>query len=81
MGDDIGSGSGCYCFSLNLRSAAQFVFSGQKMTLERQSVSEPEPMSSPITQLNLHHDINPYVVTLVNEFQLLYWILLGKSKS
>ena len=26
IGDDIGSGSVCYCFSLNLRSAAHFVF-------------------------------------------------------
>ena len=26
MGDDIGSGSIWYCFSLNLRSAAQFAF-------------------------------------------------------
>ena len=35
MGDDISSGSVCYCFLLNLRSAAQFV-------------TEPKPMSSPI---------------------------------
>ena len=34
MGDDIGSGSICYCFSLNLRSASQFVFEGPKMTLK-----------------------------------------------
>ena len=44
MGDDIGLGTICYCFSLNLRSAAQFVFYGQKTTLNK----KPEPMTSPI---------------------------------
>ena len=34
MDDDIGLGSVCYCFSLNLRSSAQFVFQGLKATLK-----------------------------------------------
>ena len=41
MGDDIGSGSVCYYFLPNLRSAAQFVVYGCLTT-----VTEPEPMSS-----------------------------------
>ena len=50
MSDDIGLDSVCYCFSLNLGSAAQFVFSGQKTTLKDnlQIVTENKPMSSPI---------------------------------
>ena len=34
MGNDIGSGSVCFCFSLNLRCAAQFVVYGCLMTLD-----------------------------------------------
>ena len=34
MGDDIGSGSDCFCFLLNLHSAAQFVVYGCLMTLD-----------------------------------------------
>ena len=34
MGDDIGLGSVCFCFSLNLRSAAQFVVYGPLTTLD-----------------------------------------------
>ena len=45
----VGSGSVFYCFSLNLRSAAQFVFfKRSENDLKRQSVTEPEPMPSPI---------------------------------
>ena len=43
MGDDIGSGSIYFCFSLNLRSAAHWL----PNKLRQLSVTEPKPMSSP----------------------------------
>ena len=54
MGDDIDSGSICYCFSLNLPSAAQFVFKGQKTTLKDNLSHNPNQCHHPlITQLTL----------------------------
>ena len=54
MGDDIGSGSVCYCFSLNLRSAAQFVIYGRLTTLEDSLSLNPNRCHHPlITQLIL----------------------------
>ena len=54
MGDDIGSCSVCYCFSHNLRSAAQFVFKGQKTTLKDNLSLNPNQCHHPlITQLSL----------------------------
>ena len=53
MGDDIGSGSICYCFSLNLRSAAQFVVYGCLTTLDDSLLPNANRCHHPlITQLS-----------------------------
>ena len=55
MGDDIHSGSTCFCFSLNLRSAAQFVVYGHLTTLDDSLSLNPNLCHHPlITQLNLN---------------------------
>ena len=52
MGDDIGSGSVCFCFSLNLRSAAQFVVYGRLTTLDDSQSLNPNQCHHPsITQV------------------------------
>ena len=54
MGDDISLGSICYHFLLNLRSAAQFLFLGQKTTLKDSLSLNPNRCHHPlITQLSL----------------------------
>jgi hypothetical protein len=52
MGDEIGSGSVCFSFSLNLQSAAQFVVYGCLMTLDDSLSLNPNRCQHPlITQL------------------------------
>ena len=54
MGDDIGLGSVCFCFSLNLHSAAQFVVYGPLMSLDDSVSLNPNQCYHPlITQLTL----------------------------
>ena len=48
MGDDISSGSICYCFLRKLYSAAQFVFKGQKMTLKDNLSLNPDRFHYPL---------------------------------
>ena len=52
MSEDIVSGSICFCFSLNLRSAAQFVVYGHLTALDNSLSQKPNWCHHPlITQL------------------------------
>ena len=54
MSEDIGSGSICYCFLLNLRSAAQFVVYGRLTALDNSLSPKPNRCHHPlITQITL----------------------------
>ena len=54
MGDDVSFGSICFYFSLNLRSAAQFVVYGRLTTLDDSLSLNPNLCHRPlITHLNI----------------------------
>ena len=56
MDDDMGSGSICYCFSLNVHSAAQFSVKGNFVTLEDiMSLNQTRCHHPLITQLSCSH--------------------------
>ena len=59
MRDDIGLGSVCFCFSLNLRSAAQFVVYGRLTTLDD---------SLPLNPNRCHHPLINYTAYVKLEF-------------
>ena len=66
MSDDIGSDSACFCFSPNLRSAAQFAFYGRLMTLDNSLLLNPNWCHHPlITQLRQKDSLLQYTMTLL----------------